>query len=258
MRKTRTAGSLLLAAGILILAHGTMPGAAEAQQPRSLDEQLLDDLNTDPLDDIDRELFGPGEEQGRAGEAPDPDGGDLAERLKRELGAAGISEDDDPLLEVARRMREVEGLIGQNDSGPATQGLQKQIVAGLDDLIQQARKRCGQCKSGKKPGSKSSRRVPSDSPAGPPGPKKGSGGGKQPGPTVAYKHDKPNPARAPVRRVDVGQVREAMRQLWGMLPEREREQMMQLPAEEFLPKYELLIEEYFRRLSEEKDMMIDD
>jgi len=28
--------------------------------------------------------------------------------------------------------------------------------------------------------------------------------------------------------------------------------MLQLPIEEFLPKYELLIEEYFRRLAEEQ------
>ena len=43
-----------------------------------------------------------------------------------------------------------------------------------------------------------------------------------------------------------------MKQLWGELPQRDREQMLQLPVEEFLPEYELLIEDYFRRLSEEK------
>ncbi len=37
----------------------------------------------------------------------------------------------------------------------------------------------------------------------------------------------------------------------GALPERAREQMLQLPAEEFLPKYELEIEDYFRRLAGE-------
>lgn len=39
--------------------------------------------------------------------------------------------------------------------------------------------------------------------------------------------------------------------VWGMLPERQRQQMLELPVEEFLPKYELLIEDYFRRLAEE-------
>ena len=40
-------------------------------------------------------------------------------------------------------------------------------------------------------------------------------------------------------------------ELWGELPETEREQMLELPVEElFLPKYQELIEEYFKRLAE--------
>jgi chlorite dismutase len=42
-----------------------------------------------------------------------------------------------------------------------------------------------------------------------------------------------------------------MERLWYLLPQHAREQMLQSPAEEFAPKYELQIEEYFRRLSEE-------
>ena len=40
--------------------------------------------------------------------------------------------------------------------------------------------------------------------------------------------------------------------LWGHLPERSREQMLQSFSDEFLPKYELEIEQYYRRLSEEQ------
>ena len=43
-----------------------------------------------------------------------------------------------------------------------------------------------------------------------------------------------------------------MKHLWGHLPEREREQMMQSFSDEFLPKYELEIEQYYQRLSEEE------
>jgi hypothetical protein len=39
--------------------------------------------------------------------------------------------------------------------------------------------------------------------------------------------------------------------LWGHLPERQREQMLQSFSDEFLPKYELEIEQYYRRLSED-------
>ena len=47
-------------------------------------------------------------------------------------------------------------------------------------------------------------------------------------------------------------MRAVIKRLWGELPERDRGKMLLSPGEEFPPKYELLIEEYFRRLSEEK------
>lgn len=47
-------------------------------------------------------------------------------------------------------------------------------------------------------------------------------------------------------------MRAAVSRHWGQLPEHARQQMRQAPFEEFPPKYELLIEEYFRRLSEEE------
>ena len=43
-----------------------------------------------------------------------------------------------------------------------------------------------------------------------------------------------------------------VKDLWGHLPERSREQMLQSFSDEFLPKYELEIEQYYRRLSEEQ------
>ena len=42
-----------------------------------------------------------------------------------------------------------------------------------------------------------------------------------------------------------------MKRLWGVLPKRAREQMQVLPVEEFPPKYERQIEDYFRRLADE-------
>ena len=53
--------------------------------------------------------------------------------------------------------------------------------------------------------------------------------------------------------VDKGDLEATVKDLWGHLPERSREQMMQSFSEEFLPKYELEIEQYYRRLSEENN-----
>ncbi len=47
-------------------------------------------------------------------------------------------------------------------------------------------------------------------------------------------------------------LNEMVKALWGQLPERSREQMLQSFSDEFLPKYELEIEQYYRRLSEEQ------
>jgi hypothetical protein len=42
-----------------------------------------------------------------------------------------------------------------------------------------------------------------------------------------------------------------LRQVWGHLPPKIRDQMQSGLIEEFLPKYERLIEEYYSRLAEE-------
>ncbi len=242
MKKTPAAILLLIGAGTLALAVGPLPAQPEAPPPRSLDDQLPDDRSADPIDELDRELFGPGDEQIKPGDPPGEGPEDLRARLQRELGAAGVAEDDNPLLEVTRQMREVEGRIARNDSGLMTQGQQQQIVADLERLIEQARKSC----QGGKPGSTPSKVAWGGQPKqGPPG--------KKPGTT---------PGVAPVqetgngenRKPDRQQMQTLMQQLWKVaLPLQQRKQLLQSPFDEFLPKYELLTEQYFRRLSEEKD-----
>jgi hypothetical protein len=44
-----------------------------------------------------------------------------------------------------------------------------------------------------------------------------------------------------------------MGEIWGHLPERLRQQMQNADAIEFLPQYRQLIEDYYRRLSEEQE-----
>ena len=54
-----------------------------------------------------------------------------------------------------------------------------------------------------------------------------------------------------VREVDMQAMQTLLKNLWGHLPERQREQMLQSSVEEFLPKYETMIRKYFLRLAEE-------
>jgi len=47
-------------------------------------------------------------------------------------------------------------------------------------------------------------------------------------------------------------VQRAMGDVWGHLPERYRRHVQNAGAVEFLPQYRKLIEDYYRRLSEER------
>jgi len=215
--------------------------AAVAQPPSPLDEELLEDLENDPLDPVDRAASQPGE----TGDGVDEE---LRQRLRRELGAAADAEDDDPLLEIARLMREAEGRLKQRDVGPVTRDMQRQIVDDLDKLIEEARKKAGQCRSGSSASQPIAGRAPQtqpDAPAGQPA-------GAQSNNPAADSSPRPREAEGGPRQVDIEQVRAIIKELWGELPAQQREQMIESPPEEFLPEYELLIEEYFRRLAEEK------
>jgi len=56
------------------------------------------------------------------------------------------------------------------------------------------------------------------------------------------------------KRPAAARLRLALEHYWGTLPARQLEQMSQFPpAEEFLPKYEWLLEEYFKRLAEQPE-----
>jgi hypothetical protein len=168
------------------------------------------------------------------------------EQLKRELGAAAEKESDNPLEEIARQMREAQQHIARSDAGPGTQQLQRQIVDNLDRLIRQARKCSGQCRPGESQPQPSVRSSSPGTPSGKPG-TPNNPNNKPP----ANSSSRPR-ASAAARKPDVAAMRAIMKRLWGMLPEREREQMLQSPVEEFPPDYELQIEDYFRRLSEEE------
>jgi hypothetical protein len=182
--------------------------------------------------------------QGRAGQG----GADLGRQLKQELGPAAEKEDQNPLIDVARRMSQVRQRILQADTGPATLGLQKQIVEDLDRLIDEACKSAG---SGM-PGT-SSLKQPSDSEkADSLNSKAIAKAGQKPGDNPAVNSAAQKPDSSQSTKYDLDQRRALVKEHWGELPPQVREQILQAPAEEFVPKYEQLIEDYYRQLSTDK------
>jgi len=222
--------------------------AARAQPPSTLDEELLEGLGSDPLDPVDRQSAEPGAPRGEDGEASGRDDEEWQERLRRELGDAAEKESDNPLLEIARKMRDAQGRLDRHDAGSTTQIVQKQIVDDLEKLIDEARKAAKQSAGGQSRAQAVAARKPVGQP-----PAGGQPQGGQPSDRPAAEStQRPRTASGRPREVDLEQVRAIIKELWGELPEREREQMLESPPTEFLPKYELLIEGYFRRLAEEK------
>jgi len=200
--------------------------ADEPQKP-SLNDQLLEDLAdpsgppskdktaTDPKSEIDRELM------------QDLDQGE-------DLGA----EKEKPLEELAQRMKQSQQRMRTRDTSAETQSLQKDISDRLARLIEQAEKQ-GQPGGGKEP-------------------KSGSGKAGDPGDTEGGS-PKPGSAAESTKRVDrtesieqgSANVQDTIRRVWGHLPEKMREQMLNSLDDEFLPKYEKLIEQYYQRLAEQ-------
>lgn len=238
----------------LSFACSLMPGVsarADSKKTESVDAKLLERLNADPLDEFDRELFAPDEGKvkrpalrGTEQKTPAKEE-EWKRRLLQELGAASVSEVENPLLDIARRMREVEGLIAETKSGEPTQGIQRQIVASLDELIEQARK----CSKSCSPSQGSPKVAPRQQVSQPkPKPKPGRGKPSQKPVTDPITQ----PGQAAPSAITVDQMKELIKSVWGELPESEREQMLEWAGQEFLPKYQALIELYFRRLAEER------
>lgn len=243
--KRQTGMSVLLTRfqGIVLVSLMVLAAATAAASPlptkSDIDGKLRDNLGTGQVNEFDRELFAPAEQPGGP-QSPIISAGS-------DVGGDG---EENPLIDLARRMREVEGRIAAADSGQNTQSSQQQIIERLDAMIAAVRQCCcgGKSSQEQKQGGacerkdvEQSKKTPSD---GRPG--------KSGKPSDSTKHvavQKPEPGGA----AEKEHIREIMKRLWGELPERDRERLLQYPVEQFLPEYEQMIEEYYKRLSEEEN-----
>lgn len=239
--------AIMAAASVFVSPAASAEGGAGPSEKRSLDQRLLDDLGSDPLDPAGRrELFSePMPKQGVGRLSPEG-AEDPLDQLRRELREAAEGDQANPLLDIARRMKTVQQLVARTQSGTETQEMQTGIVTTLEELIALAKKKCGQCKPSDKPPQKVTSSKPPPKP-GKPKPKPGNPDAKP------SRDSKATPGKAMARRPDMGQMQSLVKKIWGELPDTTRQQMLEPMVEEFLPKYELLIEEYFRRLAAQQE-----
>jgi len=244
----RTLILVVVIGGLVSVACPSASARPQAKKDPSPDNELLEELDIKLLDELDRELFQPDRKPAAPGvrgpKAKTP--GEGPDEPDRRIEPAG-GKYDNPLLEIARQMRQVETQISRADSGSQTQGTQRRIAANLQELIDELRRSCRQSQ----PSQGDSQAVAARKPAGRPTEKKPPPGRKKAASKLG-KTGRAKPGKADARRPEEGRVQAVLKDLWGELPQHAREQMLQLPAEKFLPEYELMIEEYFKRLVEEE------
>lgn len=226
------------------------PATEDSEQKRRtpLDDKLLEQLEKELMDDLEKELFEGLDDQDRkrpeAKETPDDALRELDEQLLRELGEAEDlpDEEGDPLSRIGRQMRRVEERIAEARTGDDTRTMQRGIVEELDKLLEMARRRQSQSSQSQssRPGSRRERvRQPGS---------QASGGrnSKQPA-----SDSSPRLGQAEAHKPDPQAVQKLLEDLWGHLPEHQRERVISSTMDRFLPLYEQLIEQYFTRLAEE-------
>ena len=234
--------------------NGEKPAAKSTVGAKnSLDEELLKGLSNDLLEGIDdlpklKPEERPAATNKRSGDSAKPMENKAAENGQPIIDGEDLEqpgEEQNPLARVARQMREVERRISQSQSGDETQKKQQAISDELAKLIEQLKKAK---QSSQKPGSGNSSSSQRSKVA-----QAGQKSGTQRQSDKPARDSSNQTRRDELAKPDPATIRERMKEAWGNLPERVREQMMQTSVDEFLPKYELLIEKYFQRLSEEEN-----
>ncbi len=161
-----------------------------------------------------------------------------------DIGEQGTS----PLERISNRMHEAHRLIASQNNDGSTKKVQEAIVSDLDQLIDELSKQCKNCSNGQCDKPPQEQQQTSNSTPKP-------SQGKQPASTsqaqTAAQQSQPPAGGGKPSSPGEASDEELVKRLWGQLPSHMREQLLQSSADEFLPKYQSELEEYFRKLSED-------
>jgi hypothetical protein len=142
---------------------------------------------------------------------------------------------DPRLTQAIQHMQSASDQIEQLQTDRQASAAQSQAIEGLDALLADLTRRKSQCQGGaSKPGSQSK-----------PGPPKPGSAGANPDSGVSAASSQSGDLAA-----ELAATAEMVKDLWGHLPERQRQQILQPLGEDFLPRYATEIEQYFRALAD--------
>jgi hypothetical protein len=246
--------ALILPASLAAAPKSTGGAGDQKTAAKPLDEQLLEGLSTELLEGLEPAESSNVDRQNAAVEESKETGKQHDTDVPGTTARNGLPDGEDigsgvanPLVGVERRMRQVEQLLKEREFADPTTQAQKQIVTDLEALIEQLK--CQQCQgSSSKSESKqaSSKRNTSKSGAASGDPRAISqeGAARE----SSSRQQSNQTTQVERNRVDLDRFE---KELWGDLPDRARQQMLNTSVDQFLPEYRDAIEKYFRRLVEE-------
>jgi hypothetical protein len=207
---------------------------------------------------------------------------DLEKELRKQEGPKGKEQDDQARQKAEAELKEIvarlhknmqasEDRLGQKDPGDGTREIQKDILKDLDELIKQSQSQqdqdsqCqdGTCdkdgqsqnqkkdrknsskKSGQKQGQQTAKKKTSGNPK--PSASKGGNQGQQ---QVKGDGNNTDTVRQGSGKGD-NRVQDLYKDIWGNYPERQRQEMDTYARERFMPRYEELLRQYYRTISEQ-------
>lgn len=165
----------------------------------------------------------------------------------------------DPIEEIGSKMRRLAQILSVQSAkeNPQTEPLQQQIIEQLNTLLEALHKQAQQQSSASSSSS----------------PRQGQGKEQKDSRSSVDKslsqaeqkraqeqQDSKQPARNSTERlgkaaphVNLAELVEVIKDVWGHLPEKDRERLRQLSADQVMPGHDVAVEKYFRRLAEDAD-----
>lgn len=163
-------------------------------------------------------------------------------RMQRDGEDIGAEQGAGPLEFRLQRVGEVmqaaqRALASEDFSGRASSA-QQAAIEELDVMLTRLQRQCQECAGGDQ-----TQRIAQKS-----SPKPGQKPGTKPGEAAAATASLPT-----AQPVDRQAVARLIRDVWGKLPQRQRDEILQPLAEEFLPEYAAEIEAYFEALAADRE-----
>jgi hypothetical protein len=164
-----------------------------------------------------------------------------------------------PIEKIGSKMRRLAQILREQSAkeNPQTEPLQQQIIKQLNALLEELRKQAQQQSSTSSSSS----------------PRQGQGKEQKDSRSSVGKslsqveqksaheqQDSNQPARDSTERlgnatprINLAELVEVIKDVWGHLPEKDRERLRQLSADQVMPGHDVAVEKYFRRLAEDAD-----